>query len=52
MTLQKLFNNNDDLFRKIDSRLRSEDLQDADGAERNINDMKVLLTSAKRNVRL
>lgn len=50
MALQKLFNQSEDVYRKIDMLLRREDLSDFDAANRSVNDLKTLLTSAKKFV--
>ena len=48
--IQRLFNLFDDYIKKIDQRIRSEDLKNLDAAQKNINEAKTLVSSCSKLV--
>ena len=49
-TIQKNINTFEDYIKKIDQRLRNEDLKNLDMAQKNINESKTLATSCSKLV--
>jgi hypothetical protein len=49
-TIQKNINTFEDYIKKIDQRIRSEDLKNLDGAQKSINDSKALANSCSKLV--
>jgi hypothetical protein len=50
MALQKLFHQFEDIIKKIDIKIRNEDFRDLDISNKNLNDLKTLLTSSSKTV--
>ena len=50
MSLQKYFQQFEDFIKKIDFKVKNEDFRDLDISNRNISDLKVLLTSSNKTV--
>ncbi len=52
MALQKSFLQFEDIIKKIDIKIRNEDFKDLDLTNKNLSDLKVLLTSSNKTVNL
>jgi len=50
MSIQKLISQFEDYMKKIDQRTRNEDYKTVDATEKNISDLKILLSDSKRIV--
>ena len=50
-TIQKNINTFEDYIKKIDQRIRNEDLKNLDSAQKNINDAKTIITSCSKLVK-
>ncbi len=50
VNIQRLFNQFEEYIKKIDQRIRSEDLKNLDAAQKNINEAKTLVTSCSKLV--
>ena len=52
MSIQKLFTQFDDYMKKIDQRTRNEDYKRIDATEKNLSDLRILMSDSKRIVNL